>query len=220
MIVSLHLADLDLRGGLGVLRRPPSPDRVEGLSYAEAVTQAPLGKQLVPRPSLRKVGLLAAWEDEAALDRFVADDPLAQPLAAGWELRLQPVHLFGHWAGMPGLAEERGEIADDEPVAVLTLGRLRPHRLLPFLRAAAAAEQAAVASPGLVASSGLGRPPLVSTFSLWRSAAAMKEYAFSQAAPHQAAVGADRAKPFHRESAFVRFRPLSSRKAQKSVPIV
>lgn len=220
MIVSIHLADLSLRGGLGVLRQPPRPDRVDGLTYAETVTQAPLGQGLVPRPSPRKVGLIAAWGDEAALDRFVADDPLAQRLSGGWELRLQPVHVFGHWAGMPELAEERGEIGDDDPVAVLTLGRLRPQRLLPFLRAAAGAERAAVANPGLVASSGLGRPPLVSTFSLWSSAAAMKEYAFSQAAPHQAAVGVDRAKPFHRESAFVRFRPLSSRKAGRPVPVV
>jgi len=210
MIVSLHFADLDLRSALQTLRRPPRPGEVEGLTYAEALTRAPLGESLVPRPSPRKIGLLAAWADEAALDRFLATDPLAARLAAGWELRLQPVHVFGRWAGMPGLSEERGELGEDEPVAALTLGRVRPQRVLPFLRAAAGAERAAVTSPGLLASTGLGRPPLVSTFSLWSSLAAMKEYAFSQAGAHQAAVGIDRAKPFHRESAFVRFRPLTS----------
>lgn len=210
MIVSLHLADLDLRSALRFLRRPPRPADVEGLTYAEALTRAPLGEGLLPRPNPRKIGLLAAWEDEAALDRFHASAPLAARLAGGWELRMRPVHVFGAWAGMPGLGEERGELGEDEPVAALTLGRVRPRRVVPFLRAAAGAEAAAVASPGLLASTGLGRPPLVSTFSIWRSLAAMKEYAFSQAGAHQAAVGVDRGRPFHRESAFVRFRPLAS----------
>lgn len=38
----------------------------------------------------------------------------------------------------------------------------------------------------------------------------MREYAFAGSGSHQAAVRADRARPFHHESAFVRFRPLVS----------
>ncbi|HKI67266.1 MAG TPA: hypothetical protein VJ989_08365 [Solirubrobacterales bacterium] len=38
----------------------------------------------------------------------------------------------------------------------------------------------------------------------------MREYAFDGAGSHQAAVRADRSRPFHHESAFVRFRPLAS----------
>ena len=64
-----------------------------------------------------------------------------------------------------------------------------------------------VASTGLAR---LARPRLVSTFSIWRSAAAMREYAFGRDGSHQAAVRADRARPFHHESAFVRFRPYAS----------
>lgn len=50
----------------------------------------------------------------------------------------------------------------------------------------------------------------MATFSLWRSAAEMRHYAYEQGAAHHAAMGADRAKPFHHESAFVRFRPYGS----------
>jgi hypothetical protein len=60
---------------------------------------------------------------------------------------------------------------------------------------------------------GFGRftpPRLVSTFSVWRSFAAMRDYAFDESGSHRAAVRVDRAKRFHRESAFVRFRPLAS----------
>jgi hypothetical protein len=38
----------------------------------------------------------------------------------------------------------------------------------------------------------------------------MRAYAYDRDGTHQAAVNADRAKPFHHESAFVRFRPYAS----------
>ena len=210
MIVSVHLADVGLGKAAPILLRPPRPGAIPGLTYAETVTTTALGGSLLPTPNLGRVGLIAAWEDDSALDRFLRTHPLAARLEGGWRVRLQPLHVFGSWAGMPGLPREPLPVADDEPVAALTLGRLRPHRLLPFLRSAAAAENEAVASPALLAATGLGRPPLVSTFSLWRSAAAMKQYAFGAGGAHQAAVSADRARPYHRESAFVRFRPYDS----------
>jgi hypothetical protein len=113
---------------------------------------------------------------------------------------------------MPGLPREPLPQEEDEPVGVLTLGRLRLTRVIPFLRSGAAAEAEVADNPDLLASSGLARPPhLVSTFSLWRSAAAMKSYAFGRSGAHQAAVRADRERPYHHESAFVRFRPYASR---------
>lgn len=95
---------------------------------------------------------------------------------------------------------------------MLTLGHTKLHRAVPFLRASEPAERAAVGDSAVLASTAFARPPrFVSTFSLWRSAAAMREYAHSSDGAHQAAVRADRAKPFHREAAFIRFRPYASR---------
>jgi hypothetical protein len=114
---------------------------------------------------------------------------------------------------MPGLPAKELPVDGEEPVVALTLGRLRFLRTRPFLKAAAPAEQDAVANPAVLASTGFGRfarPRLVSTFSIWRSTAAMREYAFDKAGSHQAAIRADRATPFHHESAFVRFRPYAS----------
>lgn len=126
-------------------------------------------------------------------------------------MRLEPLRVFGRWAGMPDLPTKELPVDDDEPVVVLTLGRLRFNRARPFLRSAAAAELDAVGNPAMVASTGLARPPrLVSTFSIWRSTAAMREYAFGDAGAHQAAVRTDRGHPFHHESAFIRFRPYAS----------
>ncbi len=210
MIVSVHLADLRRRAAARVLRGRPDPRRIPGLSYAETVLRAPLGGRL-PLPQLGQVGLIAAWSDDQALDRFLSEHPLAEPLSGGWQVRLQPLRVSGSWTGLQELPQAELSVAAQEPVAVLTLGRLRLHRAPPFLRASGAAEAGAVASPALLAATGLTRPPsLVSTFSLWRSASAMRAYAYEHGGPHSAAIKADRRRAFHHESAFIRFRPYRS----------
>jgi hypothetical protein len=211
VIVSVHIADVGPRQAAEVLLRPPRPGRVPGLAYAETTTTAPLGKPLLPPRQLGRVGMIAAWESDEALERFSRLHPTARHLAGGWHVRLRPLRIFGAWAGMRGLPARALPVDDDEPVGVLTLGRLRLRRIAAFRRSAGPAEADAIASPALLAGIGLARPPrLVATFTLWRRAAAMREYATSAGGTHHAAVAADRARPFHHESAFVRFRPYAS----------
>lgn len=212
MIVSVHLADVGWSQAQRLLFQRPKERDLPGLTYAEPVLTAPLGHR-PPRPEPGRIGLIAAWRDDIALDRFLADHPFAQSLASGWHVRLEPLRCFGSWAGMPDLPKRELPIDDREPVAALTLGRLRILRTRPFLKAGAPAERDAAADPDVLALTGFARPAmprLVSTFSLWRSAAAMRRYAFDDTGSHQAAVKADRAKPFHHESAFIRFRPYAS----------
>jgi len=210
MILSIDIAEVGPRRGLRALANRPRVGDIEGLSYAETVFTAPLGGGLIPKADLGTIGLIAAWYDEAALDRFAAH-PLARALADGWQARMEPLRVSGRWPAMPGLPERPLPVDDDEPVAVLTLGRLKPWRLRPFLRAAGPAEADVIAEPGLLAATGFGRPPLVSTFSLWSTAAAMKDYSYRQDGSHRAAVAADRSHAFHRESAFIRLRPYATR---------
>jgi hypothetical protein len=211
VIVSIHLADVGPRKAAEVLLRPPRPSRVPGLAYAETTTTAALGEPLLPPRDFGPVGMIAAWESDEAFERFSRLHPVARHLAGGWQVRLQPLRVFGAWAGMPGLPARALPVDDGEPVGVLTLGRLRLRRIAAFRRAAAPAEADAIASTALLAGTGLARPPrLVATFSLWRTAASMREYATGADGTHRAAVAADRARPFHHESAFVRFRPYAS----------
>ncbi len=212
MIVSVHIVDAGLSRMPGALRRTPNPDGVPGLLYARTtVTAAQGGGGRLPLYPGR-FGLIAAWDGDSALDDFArGDHPLAGLLAAGWQARLEPLRVSGAWPAMPGLPDRQLPVDDDEPVAALTLGRPRLTRLRPFLRSAGPAEEEIVTAPGLLASIGLARPPrLVSTFSLWRSAAAMRDYSYRDGGTHMAAVRADRERPFHHESAFIRFRPYRS----------
>jgi hypothetical protein len=213
VIVSIHLADVGLLKTQQLLFRRLDAAAIPGMTYAEPAFTVPLGVH-IPRPHPRRIGLIAAWDDDAALDRFLAGHPVGEAVAGGWHTRLEPLRCFGSWSALPGLPTKELPVDDDEPVAALTLGRLRFLRTVPFLKSGAPAERDAVANPAVVASTGfarLARPRLVSTFSIWRSAGAMREYAFGKAGSHQAAVKADRAMPFHHESAFIRFRPYASR---------
>ncbi|HET7417827.1 MAG TPA: hypothetical protein VFJ61_09410 [Solirubrobacterales bacterium] len=211
MIVSIDIAHLGALEGLRALSKRPRPDQVAGLRYAETVFTAPITSNLLPKPDFGTVALIAAWDDDATLDRFAADHPLGQALAHGWQARMIPLRVAGAWPEIPGLPERQLPVDDEEPVAALTLGRLKPWRLRPFLAAAGQAEAAALEAPGLLASTGFGRPPLVSTFTLWRSAAAMRDYAYRRGGSHSAAVAADRSRAFHHRSAFIRFRPYAVR---------
>jgi hypothetical protein len=63
----------------------------------------------------------------------------------------------------------------------------------------------------MVWGTGLARPPFVATCSLWSSGEALTTYAYDHREPaHADAIAADRARPFHKRSAFVRFRPYAS----------
>lgn len=212
VIVSVHIAEVGPREAMAVLLRQPRVGRVPGLIYAETTANAALGEPLLPPPRLGPVGMIAAWESDEAIDEFSERHPVGRHLAGGWEARLQPLRVSGAWAGMPGLPAKALPVDDEEPVGILTLGRLRLLRTAAFRRSAGPAEAAALESPALLAGTGLARPPrLVATFTLWRSAAAMRDFAYGRGLPHQAAIDADRARPFHHESAFVRFRPYASR---------
>jgi heme-degrading monooxygenase HmoA len=211
VIASVHLAATGTRRGLRTYRSALDPAAVAGLTYAETVLTAPLSSSVLPKPTLREVGLIASWEDDEHLDRFLADPALAGPFAAGWHVRMRPVRVFGAWPAMPGLPTREVPVTDDEPVVVLTLGRPRVSRLHTFLPTSARAEAWLDGAAGVLAVTGLAHPPrLVSTFSVWESAAAMRAYAQADAGAHMAAVRRDREVGFHHESAFIRFRPYRS----------
>jgi hypothetical protein len=208
----MHLADVGPRAAVRLLRRRSSPRDVPGLRYADVLAAAPLNDRLLTAPRPGRVALIAFWENDAALDRFLADHPLARGLAGGWRSRLSPTRASGAWSELPELAAIDAPMDDDEPAGVITLGRLRGRRLVPFVRANQPASALAIRSPALLATTGLARPPrLVATFSLWRSVSEMRDYAYGRAgAGHLAAIQAHRARPFHHESAFIRFRPYAS----------
>lgn len=207
----MHIADLNVATALQALRWQPSRSENPGLLWGNTCITAALSRgRLESLPRLRRIALVAAWKDDGALDRFLAEDDLARVLENGWQIRLDPVRTVGTWSALPDLPTNGPAI--DGPVVVLTLGRLRFGRAAAFLAASAGAERAAATHPDLIAGTGMARlPRFVATFSLWRDSESMRDYAVGRTpGAHLRAIRAHNIRPFHHESAFVRLRPYAA----------
>ena len=177
------------------------------------------GATMTLSADLRRWALFAAWRSEADLDRFLTASEVAarwQALAAeSYHLRLEPLRARGTWSGRALFADapasETAPLGDDEPVAVLTRATIRPRRLVPFYRAIEPPAVRLGAAPGLLASVGIGEWPLArqATFSLWRSWADTRRYAYGDAA-HREVMRRTRDESWYSEDLFARFRPLGA----------
>lgn len=202
-VVSVHIADVGLPRSLGLLRRP-RPASIPGLLHADAGMAATFGTAPA-RPSPGRVGLIAFWQDATDVERFVATHPLAARLDGGLVVIARPLRIHGGWPGIGDDLPRQRDVEHEGPVLVLTLAKTKFSRTVPFFRASQPAERAVVKAPGNVFSSAVLRPPFISSVSVWESTEAATDYAFSGNQPgHPEAIAAGRAKPFHRQQAFIR----------------
>ena len=212
MRASVHIADVGARTALGNLfRKAPKPGSLPGLRSADLSLSALLRTSAVPSVAVGRLALIAFWDDDAAIDRFLDGHPLAAALSGGWRVRLEPLRRWGEWPGLDDSVTTARHVDHEGPAAVLTLARTRVSQLPRFLRTSQKAEAEAVASPGMLWGTALARPPYFATCSLWESTRALSTYAYGRSRPaHHDAIEVDKAKPFHHLSAFIRFRPYDS----------
>lgn len=152
---------------------------------------------------------------EAALERFLAHDPLGRSLAGGWHVRLEFLRRWSTLAALPGLPVRAGAWDQDEPVVAVTLARMRLPEVPRFLRHGKPVERLVRDHPGVTLALAAVRPPrTISTFSVWRSVREMEEMVHGRSdvpdpARHATAMAERERRDFHREFATYRFRPLA-----------
>ncbi|MET0685924.1 MAG: spheroidene monooxygenase [Solirubrobacteraceae bacterium] len=194
------------------------------------------GRTMTLSADLRRWALFAVWEDEAALDAFLAGSEIpARWRSLGresWSVKLEPLRAHGAWGGAVPLAAAADgtasadpggragpakpatsaePVASADPVAILTRATIRPARLRAFYGAIAPPAAELLRAPGLLASVGAGEWPVArqATFSLWASAADAKAFAY-RPGPHRDVIRRTREENWYAEDLFARFRPYGS----------
>src|SRR5688572_17119178 len=139
-VVSVHIADVGFPKSVGCLRHP-RPASIPGLLHGNAGVAATFGTTPA-RPSPGRVGLIAFWEDEPALEQFEATHPLAATLGGGVVVHARPLRIHGAWPGVGDDVPKQRNVEHEGPVLVLTLAKTKLSRTIPFFRASGPAEKA------------------------------------------------------------------------------
>lgn len=216
-IYSFHMARVGLFTTLRSLCRPPTRASVSGLNHAECMTRMTLGAAILSpsRAQFRNLVMFASWESEDALDEFLGGTRLGRRLSDGWHVRLSFLRRWGHvseFDGIPALGAEH-DLAS--PVVAVTLARMKLLQVPRFVRWGRPVEALVRDHPGqTLALASVRFPNTVSTFSVWRSAAAMTDMVCGrgpvpQPDRHRAAMAERTRKDFHYEFTTLRFLALS-----------
>jgi len=179
----------------------------------------------------RRTALFALWDDDAALDAFLARSPIGlrwRSAEEAYTVRLRRLGGHGTWRGvdvLEGMAAASADIDDEVgasasaravhaepgPVAVLTRATVRARHWPAFVGAGRRVSAELAATAGLLAVVGIGEAPVgrQATFSLWRSTADAHAFAYGRP-DHLDAVRRTRAEGWYGEQLFARFQPYGS----------
>lgn len=170
------------------------------------------GDDTGPGADLHRSALFAVWDDEAALDAFVATmQPRWNAAVESWHVRLRAVGGHGRWRDVDVLDGMEPARHASGPVAIVTRAAVRPGSWRSFRGAGPEVDRELHASDGLLAVLGIGEAPVgrLGTFSLWRDIEAAR--AFARRQPHHLeVVRRTRAERWYREELFARFEPYAS----------
>lgn len=149
-------------------------------------------------------GLVAQVNDIEAFDQSMLVKRWRKNSVDEFRAVLEPISSHGKWAGKePFVASVKDWTG---PVAAITRARIKWHQNFRFWSSVPPVTMSLKSAPGLISAIGIGEAPigLQGTFSLWESAAAIREFAYKGAA-HQKAIADTATYNWYSEELFARF---------------
>lgn len=166
--------------------------------------------------------LLTAWEDER--DAGSLD---GSPLMRGWDgfaderagFTLAPIASHGLWSGREPFAPSAPRDWSG-PVAAITRARIRPSEWTRFWRSVPPVSADLRSDPSVTFTLGIGEAPvgLQGTFSVWRDADAIRDFAYRRPA-HVAVIERTRERDWYAEELFARFAVLRTDGTYRGTPV-
>jgi hypothetical protein len=202
----------ELRWAMARMHYMQAPLRqVEGLRFFKLLGTGG-GKGYSFWPDLGTWALLAAWENEAAAVRYLAEHAAHRDVLRhaheAYTLHLAPIQSRGAWSGVspfsPVPAPPPG------PLAVLTRATIRPSFAPAFWWRVGRVARSLEGRDDLLFTKGVGERPWVeqATFSVWRSTEAMQAFAHGRGGMHAEAIARTRKAQGFREELYARFTVL------------
>lgn len=198
---------------MGLARRPLA--RTPNIGFHKLLGTGG-GHGFYPSPNFHVYGILACWPDIAtAQERLDGADVFRRygdRSSERCDLFLRPSRTRGAWDGAPRF-EPDPEWSEPEggpkPLAVLTRGSVKLRHVPAFWRHAPAIDEDISRAPGMLFKIGMGEAPYIRqvTFSIWRSEADMRSFAYAGDHHRNAAKAAFRNHWFS-EDLFARFSVL------------
>jgi hypothetical protein len=149
-------------------------------------------------------GLVVQVNDIEAFDQSLVVKRWRKNSVHEFRAVLEPISSHGKWAGKePFIASAKDWTG---PVAAITRARIKWHQNFRFWSSVPPVTMSLKSAPGLISAIGIGEAPigLQGTFSLWESAAAIREFAYKGAA-HQKAIADTATYNWYSEELFARF---------------
>ena len=183
--------------------------KIEGVKFSKSLGCGKGEKFTISDADIRRWGLLICL-DEAnleSLDTASFVENWRQRSTREFRLLLDPISSHGKWSGAQPFDFRNDFEAASEEIVAITRARISLGKILEFWRSIPHVAISLHESPGVVAAIGIGESPvgLQGTFSIWRSAKDLQNFAFKGQA-HIRAIESTAERQWYSEELFARFR--------------
>lgn len=189
-------------------RDPLTLRKVPGLTFHKSLGTGAGKRFTAADADLRQWALLTVWSGRPEFGSAVFQKwrGLAHRHT---QLRLAPIASHGQWSGRQPFIPDPNARGHHGPIAAITRARVKTGQWRTFQSAVPPVAGILDEQPGLLYRIGIGEAPigLQGTFSVWRDAAAIREFAYATP-EHRAVIEQTHASGWYGEELFARFAVL------------